>query len=207
MELGHDLEVDEGSLMEALAEVPDPRSRHGRRYSLLSMLSLAVCAMLCGARSLAAMAQWGRDHDEKVVKALGFDKGTTPCAATFHLLFKQLDREALESVLGRWFEGQGLLPLGGIAIDGKTLRGVHGQDLPGVHLVAAYTHEGGVVLGQREVEAKKNEISTVPQLLEQLPLRGQVVTGDAEFTQRELCTQIAKKGGTTCSPSRTISLR
>jgi hypothetical protein len=185
------------SLMEALAEVPDPRSKHGRRYTIQAILALAVCAMLCGARSLTAIAQWGRDHQEQVVSDLGFKKGKTPCVATLHLLFKRLDTEAFEQVLGRWFEEHGLSLGDGMAIDGKKLRGIHGEELPGVYLVAAYAHKSGVVVGQQRVQAGENELSNLPQLLEQLPLRGQVVTGDAMFTQRAICEQIVQKGGTT----------
>lgn len=183
-------------LMEALDGVADPRSRHGRRYQLTAMLALGVCAMLCGARSLYAIAQWGREH-RKVARALGFDRGVTPCVATWHLLFKRLDRAALERVLGQWFQDQGVVEGEALAVDGKTLRGIHGEEVPGVHLVAAYAHRRGTVLAQRAVGEWGNELTALPDLLDQLPLEGQVVTGDAQFTQREVCQQIVAKGGTT----------
>lgn len=183
-------------LMAALAEVADPRSRHGRRYPLAGMLALAVCAMLCGARSLYAIAQWGREH-RQVARALGFDREATPCVATWHLLFKRLDRAALERVLGQWFQEQGLPAGEALAVDGKKLRGIHGEGVPGVHLVAAYAHGRGTVLAQQAVGARGNELTALPALMDQLPLRGQVVTGDAQFTQREFCQQIVVKGGTT----------
>ncbi|MEK7281033.1 MAG: transposase family protein [Chloroflexota bacterium] len=66
-----------GSLVQALASVPDPRSAHGLRHPIGAILALAVCAMLCGARSLYAIAQWGREHDE-LTKALGFSRERTP---------------------------------------------------------------------------------------------------------------------------------
>lgn len=193
-----DSSQEEGAvcLMEALARVPDPRSRHGRRYPLAAMLALGVCAMLCGARSLYAIAQWGREH-RQVARALGFVRGTTPCVATWHLLFKRLDRAALERVLGQWFQDQGMVEGEGLAVDGKTLRGIHGEGVPGVHLVAAYAHRRGNVLAQSAVRERGNELTALPDLLDQLPLRGQVVTGDAQFTQRELSRQIVEKGGTT----------
>jgi len=185
------------SLIEALAEVPDPRSKHGKRYPLQAILALAVCAMLCGARSLTAIAQWGRDHDEQVVSELGFKKGKTPCVATLHLLFKRLDAEAFEQVLGKWFEEHGLSEEDALSIDGKVLCGIHGEELPGVRLVAAYAHKAGVVVGQQRVQVGENELSNLPHLLEGLPLKGRVITGDAMFTQRAICEQIAQKGGTT----------
>ena len=84
--------VDLGrSLLEALAEVPDPRSRHGRRHPLPAILSLSVAAMLSGARSLYAIAQWGREQSPEVVKAMGFSRDKTPAVSTLHLVFRDLE--------------------------------------------------------------------------------------------------------------------
>lgn len=183
--------------MEALGEVPDPRGQHGRRYPLGGVLCLAVCAMLCGARSLAAIAQWGRDHQERLAPVLGSRRGETPCVATLHLLFKRLDREAFEQVLGTWVQEQGVSAEEAIAVDGKTLRGIHGEEVPGVHLVAAYAHRTGVVVGQQATLGKGQELEAAFALLQHLPLQGQVITGDAQFAQRELSRQVVAKGGPT----------
>ena len=86
-----------------------------------------------------------------------------------------------------------------LAIDGKRLRGIHGEQLPGVHLVAAYAHRSGVVEGQQAVAYKRNELEAVHRLLDRLDLQGQVVTGDAQFTQRKVCRSFEEKGGTTSS--------
>ena len=69
-----------------------------------------------------------------------------------------------------------------MAIDGKALRGIHGDQLPGVHLVAAYAHQAGIVVGQQAVGEKRNELDAVAGLLRQLDRPGLVVTGDAQFT-------------------------
>ncbi len=137
------------SLAAALSEVPDPRGERGKRHELAPILALAVCAMLCGARSLYAIAQWGRDHGPEMAIALGFTRPKTPCVATLHLLFKRLGRDKFEDVLGRWFRQQGLGPGEAIALDGKALRGIHGEELPSVHLVAAFAHRAGIVLAQK----------------------------------------------------------
>ena len=136
------------SLLAAFAKVPDPRSRHGGRHPLPALLALATAAMLCGSRSLYAIAQWGRSGEPEVVGALGFTRSTTPCVATLHLVFKELDVEAFEEALGAWAQGQFGESKEAIAIDGKALRGIHGEDIPGVRLVAAYTDEAGLVLAQ-----------------------------------------------------------
>ena len=142
------------SLLRALAAVPDPRSRHGRRHPLPAVLALATVAMLCGARSLYAIAQWGREQPEAVVRTLGFPRGQTPGVATLHRVFKALDVELFEAELGHW--AQAVLGDRGeaIAIDGKALRGIHGEQLPGVRLVAAYDVQTGLVLAQKGGKAQ-----------------------------------------------------
>ena len=135
-------------LRAAFAAIPDPRSRHGRRHPLPAVLASVTAAMLSGARSLFAVAEWGRLQDAATVQALGFTRKQTPCVATLHLLFKHLDAPAFEAAVGRWAQ-ETLGDRGeAIAIDGKGLRGIHGEELPGVRLVAAYSDRAGVVLAQ-----------------------------------------------------------
>lgn len=187
-------QLQAASLMEALERVPDARRRQGRRYGVAQVLALAVCAMACGARSLYAMEQWGREHCALVCEALQLKREKTPCVATFHRVFKQLDVQAFEAVLGEWLRARGLRPGEGVAVDGKTLRGIHGEEIAGVHLVAAFAHETGIVLDQQATEGKGQELATVRALLERLEVRGQVVTGDALLAQRDLSEEIVKKG-------------
>lgn len=187
------------SLMDVLSSLPDPRSAHGRRHPLGAVLALAVCAMLCGARSLYAISQWGRDQGSEMAQALGFTRDRTPCVSTLHQVFSRLDREGFELALGGWLQQRDLKVTEAVAVDGKTLRGIHGEQLPGVHLVAAYAHQAGIVVGQQAVGERQNELGALRGLLSQLDLRNRVVTGDAQFTQREVCREIVAKGGTTSS--------
>ena len=138
------------SLLAALQAVPDPRQRRGQRYGQASILALAVCAMLCDARSLFAIAQWGHERASgALAAALGFECGRTPSVATLFRTFRDLDVAAFEQALADWFAAQGLPPQEALAVDGKTLCGIHGEQVPGVHLVAAYAHRQGVVRGQK----------------------------------------------------------
>ena len=135
-------------LLEAFARVPDPRHRGGRRHPLPAILALSTAAMLSGARSLYAIWQWGRLQRPEVLGALGFTRAGAPCVATLHRAFKALEARAFEAALAGWAR----VTLGGrgrtIAVDGKALRGIHGEELPGVRLVAAYCDEAGLVLAQ-----------------------------------------------------------
>jgi hypothetical protein len=113
---------------------------------LPAVVALATVAMLCGARSLYASAHWGRAQPEAVVQALGFTRRQTPGVATLQRVFKALEVDVFEAVLAQWapaaFGDRGEA----IAIDGKALRGIHGEQLPGVRWVAAYDVQTGLVL-------------------------------------------------------------
>jgi hypothetical protein len=136
------------SLRDAFAQVPDPRSASGRRQGVPAILALATAAMLEGARSIDAIAQWGRLQPPEVVHALGFTRSRSPCGSTFHLVFKALDVAAFEAALATWAQQRVGHRSAVIAIDGKGLRGIHGEEVPGVRLVAAYCDEAGLVLAQ-----------------------------------------------------------
>ena len=136
------------SLRAAFARVPDVRSRHGRRYALPALLTLATAAMLCGARSLYAMAQWGRLQPEAVRHALGFRGTHMPGVTTLHYVFKRLDVAAFEVELQSWAAQSLDRRTQQVVLDGKALRGIHGEELPGVRLVALYVPEAGLVLAQ-----------------------------------------------------------
>jgi hypothetical protein len=192
-----------GSLAAALATVPDPRRPYGWRpahapISLVALLQVTVAATLCGARSLYAIAQWAEERRQDapaLLEALGVPPGRRPCVATLHRVFKALDVRAFEAVLGQWLTTTGVAGTDPIAVDGKTLRGIHGEAIPGVHLVAAYTHEAGAILGQLCTGGKGQEIAAAQALLAQVPLAGRLVTTDALLTQRELAQQVVAGGG------------
>lgn len=184
------------SLLDVLAEVSDPRSRHGRRHPLSAILSLAVVAMLAGAKSYQAIAQFGREKGFALAHALGFKRGKTPTKSTFSVVFRALNVAAFEQALSRWIasrvaEGQEKP----ISLDGKTARGSRDGEVPGQHLVAAYCAEAQAVLAQIQVDAKTNEHKAALELLGILPLKGNIITGDAMFCQRDLCAEIIAAGG------------
>lgn len=183
------------SLLEAFGRVPDPRDAQGRRHPLPAILALAAVAMLSGARSLYAIAQFGRDRGKAFAAALGFTRDVPPCCSTLHYLFAALDRRAFERAIRRWTAGRVAAGWESVSLDGKTLRGTQGHEVPGVHLLAAYAHEAKVVLDQIPVDGKTNEHKTALQMLDLIPLEGKVVMGDAMFCHRDLSRKIRKKRG------------
>ncbi len=192
-----------GSLAEALAAVPEPRRPYGWRpeyppLPLVGLLQVTVAAMLCGARGQSAVAQWARERLEDcpaALVALGLPPGRRPSVATLHRVYRALDVAAFERALGAWLARAGVEPVEAVAVDGKALRGIHGDAVPGVHLVAAYAHGAGEVLAQVAAPGKGRELAAAKALLADLPLAGQVVTGDALLTQRAVCEQVVAAEG------------
>jgi hypothetical protein len=184
------------SLFECFSAVPDPRAASGKRHPLNAILTLCAVAMLSGARSLFAIAQFGRDRGVHFASALGFTRETTPCCTTLHYLFTKLDHAAFERQLAEWT--QAMADRHGwttVSLDGKTLRGSTHVQLPGVHLLAAYAHEAGLVLRQLPVDAKTNEHKAALEMLNLIPVKGKIITGDAMFCQRDLSRKIRAKQG------------
>jgi DDE_Tnp_1-associated/Transposase DDE domain len=186
------------ALLDVLAQIPDPRDRRGIRHPLSAILSLAVLAMLTGAKSYSAIAQFGRDKGFALAHALGFRRGKTPCTSTFSELFRILDIDAFETGISGWVASRLPPPVEEervVSLDGKTLRGSKDGEVPGQHLVAAYATQAQAVLAQIRVDAKTNEHKAALQLLGVLPLAGTVFLGDAMFCQRDLCAKIIEGGG------------
>ncbi len=194
------------SLYEVFGQVPDPRDPSGRRHPLAAILTLTSVAMLSGARSLYAIAQFGRDRGSPLARVLGFTRDATPCCSTLHYLFAALDRAAFERAIRRWTDGQVRhQDWQALSLDGKTLRGTQGHEIAGVHVLAAYAHEARAVLDQIPVDAKTNEHKAALELLNLIPLEGKLVMGDAMFCQRDLSRKIRVKKGIGSGRSRRIS--
>jgi len=183
-------------LLDLLATVPDPRDPRGVRYPLAGVLAVAVGAVLAGARSFAAIGDWAADLASQQLSRLGL--GAAPEESTLRKLFARLDADALDGVLGAWLWTRTVLVDGRrvIAIDGKTVRGARTRpDGTAPHLVAAFDHVAGAVLGQLAIADKSNEIPCVRDLLACFDLTGVVATMDAMHTQTETATAITNAGG------------
>ena len=144
-----------GSLLSFLATVPDPRSRHGRQHPLSAILALVCCAILCGARSYAAIGQWAQDHDITLMHRLGFTR-RPPKSGGIGKVLIALNLAAFEHALTRWIEALLSRPLvaepstpEAYALDGKSARGSFDGLQKAVHLLSLLAHESGLSLARR----------------------------------------------------------
>jgi hypothetical protein len=194
-----------GNLLSFLAAVPDPRGRHGRQHPLSAILALVCCAIMCGAKSYSAIAQWARDQDIGLMHRLGFTR-RPPKMGGIRKVLIALAPKAFEDALSRWAESllgrpvsDDLLPPEAFALDGKTARGSFDGLEKAVHLLSLVAHESGLTLAQTQVpnggENKTNEHKTALRLLRGVVLEGRLVTGDAMFCQRDLSQQIIDARG------------
>jgi len=200
--------------------VKDPRRKQGQRFSLTSIVLLALAAILSNHLSELAIAQWGAGQSEEITKALGFEKGVTPHQSTIQRLFRRVSAEELESA----FRGMFLHSVnsdqeqrGGcaVAIDGKAHRGrlkFEEEQSYAVHAVSIVDHQTGIVLTQghvektdvattgeltgaheqdeQEAQKQKSELAVAYRLIQHIDWKGKVLTGDALYCQRGLCSAL-----------------
>jgi predicted transposase YbfD/YdcC len=195
------------NLLAAFAHLPDPRRRHGRRFPLAAILALAVTALLANHLSLLAIAQWGKRQSPALLAALGFPDGVTPHQTTLQRLFRNLDPLPLAIALTDCFAPAPSLDRPargskGVAFDGKAQRGRHaGADRPEypVHMLSAVLHDLGIVLAQTPLdhsgERAEAELVAASPLIARLNWAGGVLTGDALYCQRSVCTAGQGAGG------------
>jgi predicted transposase YbfD/YdcC len=182
------------SLADVLAAVPDPRSRHGRRYTLAFLLTCLVAGMLCDCDSLEAVGQWCREHRSLLRQVLGPSKHLTPCESTFRKLLPRLSPGHLEWALASWLLHRRPSPdHEPVALDGKVVRGASqaGQQ---PQLLSVVTHQSGDTLAQVQIDAKTNEIPVARELLGWVLLDGRVVTADALHTHADFAQQVLDLG-------------
>ncbi|MGH3634297.1 MAG: ISAs1 family transposase [Mycobacterium sp.] len=199
-------EPDIPGLMQALAQVPDPRSRLGRRFALPTLVMLSLIAVLGGARSFAAIAQHSAQLPDQVAQAAGVHRRRgrhrLPVASTLQRVFYRVDADQLDAALGRWIAALARDPADqdprsrrrAIAVDAKTVRGAKDADGRQVHVLAAVEQEHGLVLGQRAVGEKTNEITGFQPLLATMDITGAVITADAMQTQTSHARWLLARG-------------
>jgi predicted transposase YbfD/YdcC len=185
------------SLVGHFKPLEDTRCPLKRRHILHEMIVIAIAAILCGADGWVGIAQFGRSKRVWLQGFLTLPHGI-PSHDTFGRVFGLLEPAAFEACFRAWVESiRALLPGEIIAIDGKTLRRSHnrGAGVAALHLVSAWAAQNRLVLGQVATDAKSNEITAIPRLLELLHIRGCIVTIDAMGCQTKIAALIIARGG------------
>jgi len=176
-------------------KLKDPRRTNRNRHLLLDIITITLCAVICGCNDWQQVETFGKGRIDWLKSFLKLPNGI-PSHDTFERVFDRLNPQAFQACFRSWMgalhEALGLSP---IAIDGKTLRGSGVGGLQALHVVSAWATVNGLSLGQLAVEEKSNEIPAIPKLLELLDMHGALVTIDAMGCQKEIAAKIIACGG------------
>lgn len=196
------------SLYARLLTLPDYRDPRGIRYPLAALLTIATLAKLAEQNAPRAIADWAQLRAPALADLFGLDRPTMPHPTTWDRVFgAAVDPQQFSQLVADFLLAAATKPARGrrkqrrrgmitLCLDGKTLRGTIPAGMTrGVHLLAAYLPDQGIVLIEVRVDGKENEIVTAHDVLSLIDVRGCIVTGDAMFAQRELSRQIRRKGG------------
>jgi predicted transposase YbfD/YdcC len=184
------------TIAEHFADLQDPRVNRTKLHPLINILTIALCAVICGADTWVDIALFGQSKRQWFAQFLDLSNGI-PSHDTFGRVFARLDAEQFQSCFISWvtaicevFEDQV------VAFDGKTLRRSHDRTIgkDAIHMVSAWAAQNELVLGQLKVDDKSNEITAIPALLELLDVSGCIVTIDAIGCQRKIAQQIIDQG-------------
>lgn len=185
-------------LHDELRKLPDHRKARGIRHSYRSVIAICICATLCGSRSYAAIAEYAGRLTQSQLKRFKpyYDyknkKFVPPSEPTIRRMLQCTNPEIIDERLSNWILSVTKKNNDPIALDGKTLKGSKDGDDKGKHLLSAFMHNQGVVIAQREVDEKTNEITQVEPLLKELSIEGKVVTADALLTQKRIAKVIVE---------------
>jgi predicted transposase YbfD/YdcC len=192
--------VDVGSIGSYFESLDDPRHARNRRHLLVDIAVIAVSAIICGCDGPTAIHRWARHRQSWLAQHLPLPNGI-PSRDCIRRLLIVLKPEAFQRCFRAWISdaiaADASDPDRLIAIDGKTCRGSldRAKDLGALHIVSAWAAEQGIALGQVATDAKSNEITAIPQLLEQIDLAGTLITIDAMGCQKEIVERVVTGGG------------
>ncbi len=185
------------NLGQYFSTIEDPRCSGKVEHRLIDVLVIAVCAVIACAESWDDIALYGRSRLLWLRTFLDLPNGI-PSRDTFRRVFMLIDPDAFEAGFTAWVGSLvGRFEREVVAIDGKTIRRSfdHGREQSPLHMVSAWASEQGLVLGQRCVDGKSNEITAVPELLDQLALQNSIVTLDAMGCQTAIAEKILARAG------------
>ena len=179
----------EDGLFEFLKTIEDPRSKHGRRYTSHGLLVLCILAILSGAKTYKGITQWIALYPKKMLQNLLLH--SYPSKSAIRSFLMRLDAETIDTKITEWLLKHIELTGEEISFDGKTLRGSRNGKDKAIQLVSAVLSKSGIILSQKQIAEKTNEIPVVQEMISKLPIAGTTVTGDALHSQTK--TSIATK--------------
>lgn len=195
-----DTTVSLDSVVKYFEALPDPRDTRNRRHLLVDIIVISVCGVIVGCEGPTAIVRWAQARKDWLREVLELPNGI-PSKDCVRRTLTMLKPAAFQECFQRWI-GECLLgDTDGshrtIAIDGKTMRRSHDHaaGIGALHMVSAFASEHGIALGQIATEEKSNEITTIPELIDQLDVEGAVVTIDAMGCQKEIAKKIKGAGG------------
>lgn len=186
-------------IQDHFGELTDPRRREVT-YPLINIVTIALCAVICGADDFVAIARFGRTKRDWFSRFLDLTNGI-PSHDRFNAVLAMIKPAEFEKCLLSWITALHNITGGQVvAIDGKTLRRSFdaANNKSAIHMVSAWATANQISLGQVVVEAKSNEITAIPKLLEMLEISGALVTIDAMGCQTEIAKQIVAQGADYC---------
>jgi predicted transposase YbfD/YdcC len=184
------------SLINHLAQIPDPRLDRRKRHKLIDILVIAILATICGADHWTEIHDFGKARQGWLEKFLELPNGI-PSHDTFGRVFGLICPQAFRTVFFEWVEAIRVHVDSEIVnIDGKCLRGSHDKasDKSAIYMVSAWANSNRLVLGQVKADEKSNEITAIPELLRFLAIKGCIITIDAAGCQRNIAAQIRDQG-------------
>jgi predicted transposase YbfD/YdcC len=185
------------ALVERLQTIADPRRQcENLKHPLVDIIIVGFCGVLGGCDEFVEIAEWAKVNEVFFRSFLELPHGI-PAHDTFNRVFAMLKPTTLQEVLVPWLLERRGLPGEWIHLDGKTLRhtGRPRPQLKALHVVSAWAGQTGLTLGQVAVDAKSNEITAMPELLELLDLHDKIVTTDAMGCQKDIAQTIVAGGG------------
>jgi predicted transposase YbfD/YdcC len=183
------------SIPQHFSKLKDPRRAHRRLHLLQDIIVIALCAVIAGAQDWQEIETFGHKRHDWLKRFLRLPNGI-PSHDTFERVFDRLSPQAFQACFGDWVQAiQQALCIEHVAIDGKTLRGSGSAELGPLHLVSAWATAQRLSLGQVAVDAKSNEITAIPALLDLLDVSGALVTIDAMGCQKDIARKIIDQGG------------
>ena len=186
-----------GSIKRHFRKLHDARVRGRTRHLLVDIIVMAICAVIAECDSWREIALFARKREKWFRRFLKLPEGV-PAHDTFERVFDRLNPRVFQACFAGWVaEISEVVGLRHIAIDGKSLRHsfCRGAGLGMLHAVSAWATEQHLILGQVMTDAKSNEITAIPKLLELLDLHGALVTIDAMGCQKAIAKQIVAQGG------------